>query len=36
VDRAPPEVVEEARRQREALLDAKKRLEEARKLAEEL
>ncbi len=36
VDRAPPEVVEEARKQREGLVDAKKRLEEARKLAEEL
>jgi valyl-tRNA synthetase len=36
VDRAPPEVVEEARKQREGLVDAKKRLEEARALAEEL
>jgi valyl-tRNA synthetase len=36
VDRAPPEVVEESRKQREGLVDAKKRLEEARKLAEEL
>ncbi len=36
VDRAPPEVVAEARKQREGLLEAKKRLEEARVLAEEL
>ncbi len=36
VDRAPPEVVEEAKQQRKALLEAKERLEHARKLAEEL
>jgi valyl-tRNA synthetase len=36
VDRAPPEVVEEARKQRETLVESKKRLEEARRLAEEL
>ncbi len=36
VDRAPPEVVEEARRQREALAAGKTRLEEARVLAAEL
>ena len=36
VGRAPPEVVDEARKQRASLVDAKVRLEEARKLAEEL
>jgi valyl-tRNA synthetase len=36
VDRAPPEVVEEARKQRENLVEARKRLEEARVLAAEL
>jgi valyl-tRNA synthetase len=36
VDRAPPEVVAEARAQREGLIEAKKRLVEARRLAEEL
>ncbi len=36
VDRAPKEVVEEAKAQRLALVDAKARLEGARKLAEEL
>jgi valyl-tRNA synthetase len=36
VDRAPPEVVAEAHTQRQGLLDAKKRLEEARILAGEL
>jgi valyl-tRNA synthetase len=36
VDRAPPEVVEEARRQRTTMVDARARLEEAQKLAEEL
>jgi valyl-tRNA synthetase len=36
VDRAPPEVVEESKQQRTAMLDAKARLEAARKLAEEL
>jgi valyl-tRNA synthetase len=36
VDRAPPEVVDEARQQRKALLEAKERLEQARKLADEL
>ena len=36
VDRAPPEVVEEAKTQRATMVDAKARLDEARKLAEEL
>jgi valyl-tRNA synthetase len=36
VDRAPPEVVEEARKQRAGMLEARSRLQEARKLAEEL
>jgi valyl-tRNA synthetase len=36
VDRAPPEVVAEARQQRAGLVEAKKRLEEARVLAGEL
>jgi len=36
VDRAPREVVEEAKAQRTALLDAKERLEAARELAKEL
>jgi valyl-tRNA synthetase len=36
VDRAPPEVVDEAKKQRSALVEAKARLEEARALAEEL
>jgi valyl-tRNA synthetase len=36
VDRAPPEVVEEAKKQRVALVEGKARLEEARILAEEL
>jgi valyl-tRNA synthetase len=36
VDRAPPEVVEEARAQRETLVDARGRLEAARNLADEL
>ena len=36
VDRAPPEVVEEARTQRASLVEAKARLDEARALAEEL
>ena len=36
VDRAPPEVVEEARKQLASLLEARTRLGEARKLAEEL
>jgi valyl-tRNA synthetase len=36
VDRAPPEVVQEAHAQRAGLAEAKKRLEEARALAEEL
>ena len=36
VDRAPPEVVEESKKQRASLVEAKARLEEARKLAEEL
>ncbi|HEX8790187.1 MAG TPA: valine--tRNA ligase [Polyangiaceae bacterium] len=36
VDRAPPEVVEEARKQHASLLEARARLGEARKLAEEL
>jgi valyl-tRNA synthetase len=36
VDRAPPDVVEEARKQRASLLEARSRLQEARKLAEEL
>jgi valyl-tRNA synthetase len=36
VDRAPPEVVEEARKQRAGLVDARARLGEARRLAEEL
>jgi valyl-tRNA synthetase len=36
VDRAPPEVVEESRKQRATMIDAKARLEESRKLVEEL
>jgi valyl-tRNA synthetase len=36
VDRAPPEVVEEAKQQRKALIEAKERLAQARKLADEL
>jgi valyl-tRNA synthetase len=36
VDRAPPEVVEESRKQRATMIDAKARLEESRKLADEL
>jgi valyl-tRNA synthetase len=36
VDRAPAEVVDEARKQREMLIEARKRLEEARVLAAEL
>jgi valyl-tRNA synthetase len=36
VDRAPPEVVEEAKKQRAAMVEAKARLDEARQLAEEL
>jgi valyl-tRNA synthetase len=36
VDRAPPEVVEQTKQQRRALLEARERLLEARKLAEEL
>jgi valyl-tRNA synthetase len=36
VDRAPPELVEEAKKQRATLVDGKARLEESRKLAEEL
>jgi valyl-tRNA synthetase len=36
VDRAPPEVVEESRRQRQALLEALERFAEARKVADEL
>jgi valyl-tRNA synthetase len=36
VDRAPKEVVEESQRQRGTLLESKKRLEESKKLAEEL
>jgi valyl-tRNA synthetase len=36
VDRAPPEVVEESRRQRQALVEALERLGAARKVAEEL
>jgi valyl-tRNA synthetase len=36
VDRAPKEVVEESRRQRAALAEARERLVAARKLAEEL
>jgi valyl-tRNA synthetase len=36
VDRAPAEVVDEARKQRETLIEARKRLEEARVLAAEL
>jgi valyl-tRNA synthetase len=36
VDRAPPEVVEEARKQLASLLEARARLLEARNLAEEL
>jgi valyl-tRNA synthetase len=36
VDRAPPEVVEEARKQRATLVDALARLDNAKKLAEEL
>jgi valyl-tRNA synthetase len=36
VDRAPPEVVAEARQQRQTLVDVRKRLEEARGLAAEL
>jgi valyl-tRNA synthetase len=36
VDRAPPEVVEESRKQRATMLDAKARLEDSRKLVEEL
>jgi valyl-tRNA synthetase len=36
VDRAPPEVVEESRRQRATMLDAKGRLEDSRKLVDEL
>jgi valyl-tRNA synthetase len=36
VDRAPADVVDEARKQRAGLLDARGRLQEARKLAEEL
>jgi valyl-tRNA synthetase len=36
VDRAPPEVVEEARKQLASLVEARARLGEARKLAEEL
>jgi valyl-tRNA synthetase len=36
VDRAPPEVVEESRRQRQALVEALERLAAARKVADEL
>ena len=36
VDRAPPELVEESRKQRSTMIDAKGRLEESRKLVEEL
>ncbi len=36
VDRAPPDVVDEARKQRDAMVEARRRLEEARTLAEEL
>jgi valyl-tRNA synthetase len=36
VDRAPPEVVAEAKAQREALVEARARLEAARKLIDEL
>jgi valyl-tRNA synthetase len=36
VDRAPPEVVEESKQQRASLAEAKVRLDEGRKLAEEL
>jgi valyl-tRNA synthetase len=36
VDRAPPEVVEEARKQRATMMEARGRLEESRKLVEEL
>ena len=36
VDRAPPEVVVESKAQRAALIDARARLDEARKLADEL
>jgi valyl-tRNA synthetase len=36
VDRAPPEVVEETRRQRQALLEALERLAGARQVADEL
>jgi valyl-tRNA synthetase len=36
VDRAPPDVVEESRKQRATMIDAKGRLEESRKLVEEL
>jgi valyl-tRNA synthetase len=36
VDRAPPEVVEESRQQRKALLEAVERLASARKVADEL
>jgi valyl-tRNA synthetase len=36
VDRAPPEVVDESRKQRATMVDAKARLEESRKLADEL
>jgi valyl-tRNA synthetase len=36
VDRAPPEVVEEARKQLASLVEARARLGDARKLAEEL
>jgi valyl-tRNA synthetase len=36
VDRAPPEVVEESRRQLTTMVDARARLEESRKLVEEL
>ena len=36
VDRAPKEVVEESKAQRNSLVDAKSRLDEAKKLAEEL
>ena len=36
VDRAPPDVVDEAKQQRDAFVEARGRLEEARRLAEEL